>query len=155
MPGGNAIHEGVTTTLAGAPAANRSGPALIAAALVGASAVTALMLGVFGLYGAMADAARQRQREIAVRIALGAQGWRVIREVLAEGATLAGAGTAAGMVGFDSGGEVADAHHAERRPDDPLDLARGAARARSGSGNRERAPGAPRAVGGPSRRYAP
>jgi len=71
----------------------------IATVLVGASAATALTLGVLGLYGALTDAARQRHREIAVRIALGAQGWRVIRQVLAEGLRLAGAGTVAGMLG--------------------------------------------------------
>ncbi len=70
----------------------------IATMLVGASAATALALGVLGLYGAMADAARLRRREIAVRIALGAQGWRVIRQVLVEGLRLAGAGTVAGML---------------------------------------------------------
>ena len=74
-------------------------PERIAAVLVGASAATAAALAVFGLYGAMADAARQRRREIAVRIALGAQGWRVIREVLREGGMLAGAGTIAGTLG--------------------------------------------------------
>jgi len=37
----------------------------------------AMLLGSFGLYGIMADAARPRQREIAVRIALGAPRWRV------------------------------------------------------------------------------
>ncbi len=71
----------------------------IATVLVGASAATALTLGVLGLYGAMTDAARQRHREIAVRIALGAQGWRLIRQVLGEGLRLAGAGTIAGMLG--------------------------------------------------------
>jgi predicted permease len=74
-------------------------PERIATVLVGASAATALMLGVFGLYGAMTDAAHQRQREIAVRIALGAPSWRVVRQVLAEGARLAVAGTVAGTLG--------------------------------------------------------
>jgi putative ABC transport system permease protein len=73
-------------------------PARIATVLVGASAAMALTLGVLGLYGAMTDAARQRRREIAVRVALGAQGWRVIRQVLGEGLRLAGAGTVAGML---------------------------------------------------------
>jgi putative ABC transport system permease protein len=71
----------------------------IAMVLVGASAAMALALGVIGLYGAMTDAARQRQPEIALRIALGAQGWRVVRQILSEGAVLAGAGAIAGMLG--------------------------------------------------------
>jgi hypothetical protein len=74
-------------------------PERIASVLVGASAATALALGILGLYGAMTDAARRRRRDIAVRVALGAQGWRVIRHVLAEGLRLAGAGTVAGMLG--------------------------------------------------------
>ncbi len=73
-------------------------PERIAATLVGASAAMALTLGVLGLYGAMTESARQRRREIAMRIALGAQGWRVIRQVLAEGLRLAGAGALAGML---------------------------------------------------------
>src|SRR5262249_39310546 len=64
--------------------------------LVGASAALALGLGVLGMYGAMAESNRQRQREIALRIALGAQSWRVIRQVLFEGLQLAGIGGGAG-----------------------------------------------------------
>jgi putative ABC transport system permease protein len=74
-------------------------PERIAMVLVSASAAMALALGVLGLYGAMTDAARQRRREFGIRIALGAKGWRLIREVLAEGVRLAGAGTVAGLVG--------------------------------------------------------
>jgi FtsX-like permease family/MacB-like periplasmic core domain len=74
-------------------------PLRIATTLVGVSAVIALALGVLGLSGAMAEAARQRRRETALRIALGSQAWRVRRDVLANGAKLAGAGAVAGMVG--------------------------------------------------------
>jgi ABC-type antimicrobial peptide transport system permease subunit len=71
----------------------------IATILVGAAAATALTLGILGLYGAMSDAARRRRREIAVRLALGAQSWRVIRQVLAEGIKLASVGAVAGLAG--------------------------------------------------------
>jgi putative ABC transport system permease protein len=71
----------------------------IATVLVGASATSALLLGGLGLYGAMAEATRQRRREIAMRIALGAQGRRIIGLVLADGLRFAGAGTVAGMLG--------------------------------------------------------
>jgi hypothetical protein len=74
-------------------------PLRIAAAIVGASATTALMLSVLGLFGALSDAARQRRRELAIRIALGAQRWRVICEVLKEGGRPACAGTVAGKLG--------------------------------------------------------
>jgi predicted permease len=71
----------------------------IASVLVAASAATALTLGVLGLYAAMAEAVRQRRREIALRIALGAPGWRVIRQVVVEGLQLAAVGIVAGTLG--------------------------------------------------------
>jgi putative ABC transport system permease protein len=67
--------------------------------ILGASATTALLLSVLGLFGALSDAARQRRRELAVRIALGAQRWRVIGQVMGEGGRLAFAGMAAGILG--------------------------------------------------------
>ena len=73
-------------------------PLRIAAVLVAAFAAVALALGILGLYGALTDAARQRRREIAVRILLGAQSWRLIRQVIGEGGRLAAAGTIAGML---------------------------------------------------------
>jgi ABC-type antimicrobial peptide transport system permease subunit len=74
-------------------------PERIAAVLVGASAATALALGVLGISGALADFTRQRRREIAVRMALGAQRWRVMRQVAREGFRLAGIGVAVAALG--------------------------------------------------------
>ncbi len=74
-------------------------PLRIAAAIMGASAAAGLLLSLLGLYGALSDAARQRRRELAVRIALGAQRWRVIGQVLGEGGRLACGGAAAGILG--------------------------------------------------------
>jgi MacB-like periplasmic core domain len=71
----------------------------IATVIIGASATTALVLSVLGLFGALSDAVRQRRREFAVRIALGAQRRHVIRQVLGEGGRLATAGTLAGTLG--------------------------------------------------------
>jgi ABC-type antimicrobial peptide transport system permease subunit len=73
-------------------------PLRIATLLLGASATMALLLTVLGLFGALSDAARQRRRELAIRIALGASRWRVISHVLGEGVRLACAGTLAGML---------------------------------------------------------
>ena len=70
----------------------------IAATLVGTFAAIAIVLGGLGLYGLMADAARRRQREFAMRLALGAQAWRVVRLVMAEGLRLVAIGAAAGML---------------------------------------------------------
>jgi ABC-type antimicrobial peptide transport system permease subunit len=87
------------TTLDAHLAAIALAPQRIAVVLVSASVVIALVLAVLGLYGAMSEAARHRRREMAVRLALGAQAWRILRQVLWEGARLALAGAAAGTLG--------------------------------------------------------
>jgi ABC-type lipoprotein release transport system permease subunit len=74
-------------------------PLRIAAVMVGAAATLTLVLSGIGLFGALSDAARQRRRELAVRIALGAQRWRVMRLVFGEGGRLACIGIAAGNAG--------------------------------------------------------
>jgi putative ABC transport system permease protein len=71
----------------------------IATLIIGASATTAFILSALGLFGALSDAARQRRRELAVRIALGAQRRHVIFLVLREGGRLASAGALAGTLG--------------------------------------------------------
>jgi putative ABC transport system permease protein len=57
----------------------------------------ALFLSAIGLYGALAFTARLRTREIAIRLALGANRTMVLRQVLAQGATLATLGVIAGF----------------------------------------------------------
>ena len=71
----------------------------VASVILGACAVTALLLSVLGLYGTLSDTARRQRREMAVRIALGARPRDVIGWVLGQGARLAAAGTAAGIAG--------------------------------------------------------
>lgn len=73
-------------------------PLRIATIIIGASATMALILSILGLFGAMSDAARQRRHELAVRIALGAQRWRIICQVLGDGGRLACAGALIGML---------------------------------------------------------
>ena len=74
-------------------------PLRIATMIIGASATLALILSVLGLVGALSDAVRQRRREFAVRIALGAQRRHVIWQVIREGGRLAFAGALAGTLG--------------------------------------------------------
>jgi len=74
-------------------------PERITMVLVGASAAIALALGMLGLYGVMSDAARRRQREFAVRIALGAQVGHVMKQVMHEGARVVVFGAAIGLTG--------------------------------------------------------
>jgi len=73
-------------------------PLHIATLLVRVSAVLALLLAVVGVYGALTDAVQRRRREVAVRIALGAQSWRVMGMVLGEGSRLAALGAGVGVL---------------------------------------------------------
>ena len=66
--------------------------------LVGGFAVTALLLGVVGLYGVIAYSVSRRTREIGVRMALGAQRSSVYQLILKEAGWLISLGIAAGLV---------------------------------------------------------
>ena len=69
------------------------------ATLIGStSAVIGLVLGMLGLLSAQGDAERQRQRERAVRIALGAQRWRIVGLVVTNAGRLALMGTVVGTL---------------------------------------------------------
>jgi putative ABC transport system permease protein len=57
----------------------------------------ALVLGVIGLYGVLAYAVARRRREIAIRLALGAQQHAVTRKFVGHGVVLAGIGIAVGL----------------------------------------------------------
>jgi len=56
----------------------------------------ALALGIIGIYGVMSYTVSQRQREIGIRLALGAQGGDVLQMVLRQGTKLALLGVAIG-----------------------------------------------------------
>jgi putative ABC transport system permease protein len=69
------------------------------ALLVGVFAAAALALAVLGVYGVMAYVVAQRQREIGVRLALGAEPGRIQRLILGEGIRLAAMGVGFGIAG--------------------------------------------------------
>lgn len=68
----------------------------MAAVLLGIFGAVALTLAAIGLYGLIAFVVGQRTQEIGVRMALGADRRDIMRQVLWQGARLAGAGLAAG-----------------------------------------------------------
>ena len=77
-------------------AASRTTPRFHAM-LIGAFALVALFLAAAGLYGALAHGVRRRQRELGIRVALGAERRGLIWMVLRQGLTLAGLGLALGL----------------------------------------------------------
>jgi ABC-type antimicrobial peptide transport system permease subunit len=70
----------------------------LAAVLLGGFAATALVLGVIGLYGVMSTAVAERQREIGVRMALGAGRGGVLAMVLSQAGRLILAGIGVGAL---------------------------------------------------------
>jgi len=67
--------------------------------MVALFAATALLLAALGIYGTISFLVNEQSREIAIRLALGAQRRDVLRMVLRQGLTLAGAGAGVGLVG--------------------------------------------------------
>jgi predicted permease len=67
------------------------------ATIVATFAVAALLLAAIGVYGVLSYTVSSRMREIGIRLALGAEGRRVLRLVLGEGLRLAGIGAGIGI----------------------------------------------------------
>ena len=65
--------------------------------MLAAAAAAALVLGVVGLYGVLAYVIAQRRREIAIRLALGAQQREVTQRFVRYGLALAGVGIVLGL----------------------------------------------------------
>jgi predicted permease len=67
--------------------------------IVALFAATALLLAALGIYGTISFLVNEQSREIAIRLALGAQRPDILKMVLRQGLTLAGAGAGVGLVG--------------------------------------------------------
>jgi predicted permease len=67
--------------------------------MVALFAATALLLAALGIYGTISYLVNEQSREIAIRLALGAQRRNILKMVLRQGLTLAAAGAGVGLVG--------------------------------------------------------
>jgi len=93
------------------------------ATLLGIFAGLALLLAGVGVYGMTSYGVAQRTHEIGIRIALGASGDRVLREVVGRGARLTLVAVAIGIVGAIAMGRLATTVLFGVKPTDPGALA--------------------------------
>ena len=73
-------------------------PARMAASLLGILGLLALLLASIGIYGVMSYAVGQRNREIGIRMALGARQGEVLNLFMKQGLILVAIGVAIGLV---------------------------------------------------------
>lgn len=90
--------------------------------LLGGFAVVAALLALIGVYGVIAYAVRQREREIAVRLAIGAAPRAITALFLKEGSAVLAAGVVLGILGAIAAGRTLESQLFGVRPADPLTL---------------------------------
>jgi putative ABC transport system permease protein len=94
-----------------------------AAFLMSVFAAMALLLAAIGVYGIVAFSVGQRQRELGLRLALGAEASDITRLVLGGGFRLGAAGTLAGLVAALLAGRTIESALFGTSPADPGTLA--------------------------------
>jgi len=77
--------------------ANTAAQPRLSALLIGVFAGLALVIATIGIYGVLAYSVNQRTREIGLRLALGSRVGSVVRLIVREGMTIAGAGILIGV----------------------------------------------------------
>ena len=88
--------------------------------LIGGFAGLAFALSMAGVYGVLSYAVAARRKEFGIRLALGADGRRVLRLVLAQGGLLIGGGVLVGIAGALALTRFLQALLYEVTPTDPL-----------------------------------
>jgi putative ABC transport system permease protein len=91
--------------------------------LLGGFALIAGLLALIGVYGVIAYAVRQREREIAVRIAVGAEPGMITKLFLRQGGTVLLAGLVVGLIGALVAGRTIESQLFNVKPTEPLTLA--------------------------------
>jgi predicted permease len=99
---------------------NNMARAHLATVSLGIFALLALLLAAVGLYGMIAHATRQREREIGIRMALGADTGGVVRMVLGQGMRLVLAALILGVLGSFALTRLLQGLVFEVEPTDPL-----------------------------------
>lgn len=91
--------------------------------LLGGFALLALVLAIIGIYGLLSFTVAQRQREIGVRMALGAQRFDILNFVIGQGMRLVLAGALIGLLGSFALTRVLTSVLFKVEPADPLTFA--------------------------------
>jgi predicted permease len=91
--------------------------------LLGSFAAIAALLALIGAYGVIAYAVRQREREIAVRLAVGADPARITRLFLQQGGWILLAGLGLGLIGALAAGRLIESQLFGVTARDPIALA--------------------------------
>src|SRR5258708_36447770 len=81
-----------------------------------------LTVGEFGIYGVIAYSVTQRQREIGVRMALGATRAKILLLILREAATFTGIGVLVGLVAAFASARLASALLFQTSTADPISI---------------------------------
>jgi hypothetical protein len=95
----------------------------VAAALLGVLGAVAVFLAALGLYSVLAYAVSQREHEMGIRLALGAEPFDLVRLVLRRGMALTAAGIAIGAVLSIAAARLAAGALAGESPRDPAAIA--------------------------------
>ena len=90
--------------------------------VLGSFAVAAAVLALVGVYSVIAYAVRQREREIAVRMAVGADPARITRVFVRQGGTILATGLDCGVLAALAGGRLIESQLFGVTAHDPLAL---------------------------------